>query len=324
MSVFDQRVAFKPFEYPECEKYSTAISHSFWLVSEWSFTSDVQDFHTALTEVERSAIKNTLLAISQIEVSVKKFWSRLGDRFPKPEFEIVGITFGESEVRHSAAYSHLLQVLGLNDDFTMLLQEPVIQGRVDYLTKYLKGASGSSNENYTLTLALFSLFVEATSLFGQFYIIRKFAASQNRLKDIDNVVQATQLEEVVHSLFGAFLLNLIKKEYPEWFNDSFYGKLARAAKKAYEAEERIVDWIFSAGELSFLPKDEVKSFLQHRFNEGLALIGAKPVFTISPKDEQKFEWFNNVLHNGVAVDFFHQKSVNYSKNMQSFTENDLF
>ena len=179
MSIFDKRVAFKPFEYPDILEYKNAINHSYWLVSEWNFISDIHDFKVKLDSVQRSIIKNAMLAISQIEVSVKKFWTKLGDRFPKAEFEQVGVTFGESEVRHSDAYSHLLQVLGLNNDFTELLENQWIQGRVDYLTKYLKGASDNSNENYTLTLTLFSIFIENVSLFSQFLVIKSFNKHMN-------------------------------------------------------------------------------------------------------------------------------------------------
>jgi ribonucleoside-diphosphate reductase beta chain len=282
-NIFEKRVAFKPFEYPEVTKYKDSINHSYWLVSEWSFISDIHDFNITLTEVEKNAVKNSLLAISQIEVSVKRFWTKLGDRFPKPEFEQVGVTFGESEVRHADAYSHLLQVLGLNDDFTQLLQNPVIQGRVDYLTKYLKGASDNSNENYTLTLTLFSIFIENVSLFSQFLIIKSFNKYMNILKDIDNVVQATQKEETIHAMLGAELIKYIREENPEWFNEEFYEKLNRACKKAYEAECKIIDWIFEKGELSFLSKDVVKEFIKNRFNESLEMLGADKVYEVDQK-----------------------------------------
>jgi len=215
--IFEKRVAFKPFEYPEITAFKDAINHSYWLVSEWSFISDIHEFKTKLSKVEKNIIKNALLAISQIEVSVKRFWTKLGDRFPKAEFEQVGVTFGESEVRHSDAYSHLLQVLGFNDEFSTLLNVPVIQGRVEYLTKYLKGASDNSNENYTLTLTLFSIFIENVSLFSQFVVIKSFNKHMNLLKDIDNVVQATQKEELVHAQFGSYIIDQIRKEKPEWF-----------------------------------------------------------------------------------------------------------
>ena len=323
MSIFDKRVAFKPFEY-DISQYKDAINHSYWLVSEWNFISDIHDFNVNLNEVEKNVIKNALLAISQIEVSVKKFWTNLGNRFPKAEFEQVGVTFGESEVRHADAYSHLLQVLGLNDDFNQLLQNPVIQGRVDYLTKYLKGASENSNENYTLTLTLFSIFIENVSLFSQFLIIKSFNKYRNVLKDIDNVVQATQKEEVIHALFGVYVIKLIQKEFPDWLNEDFYTKLYRACKKAYEAECNIIDWIFEKGELSFLPKDVVKEFIKDRFNVSLDMIGAEKVFDVDEEKLVSLKWFDDEIYAEVNTDFFHKKPVTYTKKSQAIKAEDLF
>lgn len=344
MSIFEKRVAFKPFEYPEVVKYKEAINHSYWLVSEWDFLSDIQDFHVKLSPVERNVIKNALLAISQIEISVKKFWTKLGDRFPKAEMDQVGVSFGEAEIRHSDAYSQLLEVLGLNDDFAALLQNPVIQGRVDYLTKYLKGDNKpkqkwyrrlfdiltkkkavSTNEEYTLSLALFSIFIENVSLFSQFLIIKSFNKYKNVLKDIDNVVQSTQQEERIHALFGIYLINQIKKEFPEWFNDAFYIKIKRACVKAYDAECAIIDWIFEEGELPFLSPGDVKEFIKNRFNESLQLIGAEPVFTnVDGKVLERLRWFDEEIDGQVTTDFFHKRPVTYSKKVLPVQAEDLF
>jgi ribonucleoside-diphosphate reductase beta chain len=324
MSIFDKRVAFKPFEYPDILEYKNAINHSYWLVSEWNFISDIHDFNVKLDDIQRSAIKNAMLAISQIEVSVKKFWTKLGDRFPKAEFEQVGVTFGESEVRHSDAYSHLLQVLGLNDEFNDLLENEWIQGRVDYLQKYLKGASDNSDEAYTLTLTLFSIFIENVSLFSQFLVIKSFNKHMNALKDIDNVVQATQKEEVIHALFGMYVIKQIQKEFPEWFNDDFYAKLYRACKKAFDAECRIIDWMFEAGELDFLPKDVVVEFVKNRFNDSLTMIGGTKVFDVDVEKLKSVKWFEDEIYAEVNTDFFHKKPVTYSKKVQAIKAEDIF
>lgn len=324
MSIFDKRVEFKPFEYPEIIAFRDAINHSYWLVSEWNFTSDIQDFHVNLNFIEKHAIKNAMLAISQIEVSVKRFWSDLGKRFPKAEFEQVGITFGESEIRHSEAYSHLLEVLGFNDDFTRLMQVPEIQGRVEYLQKYLAGASSSANEKYTLTLTLFSLFIENVSLFSQFLIIKAFNKHKNKLKTIDNVIQATMQEEDLHAKFGIHLINIIKKENPEWFDEIFYEKIYRACQKAYDAEARIVDWIFEAGELDFISEYQVKEFIKNRFNNSVLEIGGKKVFEVDVKVLEELAWFDEELLSEAGLDFFWKRPTQYSKKMQSITENDLF
>lgn len=324
MSIFDRRVAFKPFEYPKIDEFKKAIQHSYWLVSEWNFTSDIQDFRTKLTPEEQNTIKNSLLAISQIEISVKRFWTTIGTRLPKAEFEQVGVVFGESEVRHADAYSHLLEVLGLNDDFSMLMQNPAIQGRVDYLTKYLKGAADNSDESFALILTLFSIFVENVSLFSQFLIIKSFNKYKNILKDVDNVVQATQKEEMIHALFGVEIIKIIRSEFPEWFNEDFHAKIVRACKRAYESEEKIIEWIFEKGDLDHLTIHEVKEFTKDRFNQSLELIGYDPVFNIDRKVTDKLQWFDEEILAETAFDFFHKKSVGYSKNQKSVTESDLF
>ena len=104
--LFEKRINLKPYEYPHLYEYVPAIRHSYWIHSEFNFTSDIQDFKSRLSDTERSAIKNTMLAISQIEVAVKSFWGDLYHRVPKPEIGSVGSTFAESEVR-PVSYTHL-------------------------------------------------------------------------------------------------------------------------------------------------------------------------------------------------------------------------
>ena len=99
-------------------------------------------FKTKLSDLEKNAIKNTMLAISQIEVAVKSFWGDVYHKIPKPEIGSVGATFAESEVRHADAYSHLLEILGLNAEFKDLKKNPVIMKRV----RYLEAALASSKK----------------------------------------------------------------------------------------------------------------------------------------------------------------------------------
>ncbi|SDL29375.1 Ribonucleotide reductase, small chain [Salinimicrobium catena] len=100
MSIFEKRVNYKPFEYPEILKFTEAINKSFWVHSEVDFTADVQDFHSYLSPNEKQVVKRSLLAIAQIEVAVKSFWGDLYTHLPKPEFNGLGSTFAECEFRH--------------------------------------------------------------------------------------------------------------------------------------------------------------------------------------------------------------------------------
>ena len=120
-NIFSKRTNLKPYDYPNLNEYVDAIRHSYWVHTEFNFTSDIQDYKVHLNEKEKSAVERAMLAISQIEIAVKTFWGDIYKRMPKPEIGSVGATFAESEVRHADAYSHLIQLLGLNRKFENLL-----------------------------------------------------------------------------------------------------------------------------------------------------------------------------------------------------------
>jgi ribonucleoside-diphosphate reductase beta chain len=323
-NIFEKRINLKPYEYPQLYDYVPAIRHSYWIHTEYNFTSDIQDFKTRITDVERSAIKNTMLAISQIEVAVKGFWGDIYHKMPKPEVGAVGATFAESEVRHADAYSHLLEILGLNKEFKLLKKKPVMMKRVQYLETALKNAKSEDNKEYSESILLFSLFIEHVSLFSQFLIIMAFNKHKNMLKGISNVVEATSKEEQIHGDFGIDIIKIIKAENPEWFDAEHSATVQEMCKEAFKAESNIVDWIFEAGELDFLPKALVNEFIKDRFNKSLTSIGIEPVFEVDETLLKDAEWFDDEIIGTKHGDFFVKRSVNYTKRAQSITEDDLF
>ena len=323
-NIFEKRINLKPYEYPELYEYVPAIRHSYWIHSEFNFTSDIQDFKARLSSSERNAIKNTMLAISQIEVAVKSFWGDIYHKIPKPEIGSVGATFAESEVRHADAYSHLLEILGLNKEFEALKKKPVIMKRVQYLENALSNSKSEVESEYSESVLLFSLFIEHVSLFSQFLIIMAFNKHKNMLKGISNVVEATSKEEQIHGDFGIDLIKIIKTENPEWFNEDYEIRIQEMCKKAYDAESGIIDWIYEEGELDFLPKNQVKEFIKDRFNRSLVSIGVEKVFETDDSLLELTEWFNDEIIGTKHGDFFVKRSINYSKRTKSITADDLF
>jgi len=323
-NIFEKRINLKPYEYPQLYEYVPAIRHSYWIHTEFNFTSDIQDFKTRLNDSERSAIKNTMLAISQIEVAVKGFWGDIYHKMPKPEIGSVGSTFAESEVRHADAYSHLLEILGLNEEFKMLKKKPVMMKRVQYLETALKNAKSEDNKEYAESVLLFSLFIEHVSLFSQFLIIMAFNKHKNMLKGISNVVEATSKEEQIHGDFGIDLIKIIKNENPDWFDADHHAKIKLMCEEAFASESTIVDWIFEKGELDFLPKAVVNEFIKNRFNNSLESIGIDKIFEVDEILLAETEWFDDEIIGTKHGDFFVKRSINYSKRTQSITSDDLF
>lgn len=322
--IFKFRLNLKPFEYPELEAYKEAIQHSYWLFSEFNYTSDIQDFKVNVNESERNVIKNAMLAIAQVEVAVKTFWGDLYHRMPKPELGSVGYTFAESEVRHHDAYSNLLEILGLNNEFEKINEIPALIERVNYLTKSSILAKSESNRDYTLSILLFSLFIEHVSLFSQFLIIMAFNKYKNLFKGMSNAIEATSKEEQIHGLFGIDLINIIREEKPEYFDESLKQEVIAACELAYSSEAKVIDWIYEKGDLDFLPKAIVKEFVKNRLNNSLESIGYERIFDVDLEMVEQTDWFDDEVVATKHVDFFVKRSINYSKRTQSITEDDLF
>ena len=322
--IFKSRTNILPYEYPQLLAYKDAIRHSYWIDTEFNFTEDIQDFKVTITPSERDVIKKTMLAIAQIEVNVKTFWADMYKRMPITEVGDVGMTFAESEVRHKDAYARLLRILGLEKEFQSVIEVPAIAGRLKYLKKYLDGTRSRDDKMYTKSVLLFSLFIEHVSLFSQFLIMMSFNKEKNVFKGISNVVEATSKEEEIHGNFGAEIINIIKKENPEWFDEEFEELIYSACKKAYTAECDILDWIFEKGELKFLSKETIQNFIKNRFNNSLEKIGMKSIFEVDSELLRSTEWFDIEILGTKEGDFFYKKSVDYNKKSKSITEDDLF
>lgn len=323
-NIFKPRVNILPYEYPQLLAYKDAIRHSYWIDTEFNFTTDIDDFKTKVTEEEREVIKRTMLAIAQIEVSVKTFWADMYKRMPITEIGDVGMTFAESEVRHKDAYARLLRILGLEEEFEHVIEIPAIKNRINYLKKYLDGTRSRDDKMYTKSVLLFSLFIEHVSLFSQFLIMMSFNKDRNIFKGISNVVEATSKEEDIHGNFGSEIINIIKEENPDWFDEEFNDLIYSACKKAYQAECGILDWIFEKGELDFLSKETIKNFIMKRFNNSLERIGMEPMFDVDPLETEKTLWFDVEITSTKEGDFFYKKQIDYNKKSKSITADDLF
>jgi len=324
MSIFEPRINILPYQYPELLQYKDAIRHSYWIHTEFNFTADINDWMIKVTDQEKEVIKRAMLAIAQIEVNVKTFWADMYKRMPISEIGEVGMTFAESEVRHQNAYAHLLTLLGLQKEFESVVEVPAIKHRIKYLTKYLDGTRSKSDKLYTKSVLLFSLFIEHVSLFSQFLIMMSFNKEKNLFKGISNVVEATSKEEDIHGNFGAEIINVIKVEHPEWFDEEFEQLIISACEKAYAAECKVLDWIFEKGELEFLSKDVIKEFVKNRFNNSLNKIGIDNLFDINIELLEPTMWFDVEIKSTKEGDFFYKKSIDYNKKSKSITKDDLF
>jgi ribonucleoside-diphosphate reductase beta chain len=229
-----------------------------------------------------------------------------------------------TEVIHNNAYERLISILDMEDVFEENLKLDFIQGRVNYLKKYTHRFYKDSKKQYLYAITLFTLLVENVSLFSQFYVINWFARYRNVLKDTDQQVKYTRNEERIHAMVGMKIINTIREELPELFDDELEDRIIAAAHEAFKAESKIIDWVVNGIDEEGLSADILKEFIKNRINSSLDEIGFQQPFEIDEKLLESTMWFEEELHGNNMTDFFHSRPVEYSKKSQSFDEGDLF
>jgi len=322
--IFNEQVSRKPDNYPWTQDFIEAMHNGFWTHREFNFSSDVQDFRVNLTEQQKQIIIRALSTIGQLEISVKKFWAKLGDNLPHPSLNDLGYTMAHVEVIHGDAYERLLEILGIDDNFEKILELDIIKGRVNYLRKHLHKFHDNNKKQFIYSLILFTLFVENIALFSQFYTISYFGRFLNLLKDTNKQVEYTSREENLHAMIGIKIINTIRQEYPELFDKELEDKILYESKEAVKYECEIIDWIVNGYEDKNLNSPLLKEFIKFRLNDSLTQIGYSPVFEIDNDLLSKTSWFDEQILGNNMTDFFHSRPVEYSKKALSFDIETLF
>ncbi len=317
MGIFDKRLNYKPFEYPEVMQFVDSMNASFWVHKEIDFTADVQDFKSNLTELEQEIVKRSLLSIAQVEIGVKLFWGDLYSHFPKPEFNNLGATFAECEVRHGEAYARLLEVLGFNKDFENLVDFPVFKKKLELIENSLY-----THTDVVSKLLFFTIVIENSSLFSQFANILAFTRFKGYLKNTSNIIAWTSIDEQNHADAGVYLLNKLDSE--GHLTEEVKNRMAQEVKIYIDYESELLSWIYEKGELDFFTKEDMLNFMKYRVDNSLQKIGIKKLFNVSTEQYRPMKWFDEEVFANEMDDFFAKRPTAYTKHDKSIHAEDLF
>ena len=308
MGLFDKRIPYKPFEYPE---YYTEgwlpVQQAHWLHTEIPMSGDVKDWNERLTPAEKNLVGNILLGFAQTECAVSDYWTlNVVKWFPKHEIQQMAMAFGSNETVHAVAYSYLNETLGL-EDFEAFLHEPATAERFDNLVTY----TGTDPVGIGRSLAIFSAFAEGVSLYSAFAVLYSFQL-RNLLKGIGQQMKWSVRDESLHSKMGCRLFNHMCDEIPTLKKDC-QKDIKKAAEIMIDLEEKYIDKIFEMGDLENLTSYDLKQFVRQRTNEKLKELGYKGIFKYDKKAAENLDWFYHLTGGHTHTDFFAIRPTDYSK-----------
>ena len=311
MGLFDERIPYKPFEYPE---YYTEgwlpQAQAFWLHTEIPMSGDVKDWNEKLTESEKSLVGNILLGFAQTECAVSDYWTQKVVRwFPKHEIQQMAMMFGSQETIHAVAYSYLNETLGL-EDFEAFLHEPATAERFENLVSY----DGIHPVGIATSLALFSAFAEGVSLYSAFAVLYSFQL-RNLLKGIGQQMKWSVRDESLHSKMGCRLFRHMCEEMPS-LKEHVKKDVLDAASLMLELEEKYIDKMFEQGDIENLKAKDLKNFIRKRINEKIVELGYNDhanYFEFDSDSASELDWFYHLTGGVTHTDFFAIRPTDYSK-----------
>ena len=311
MSLFKERIPYKPFEYPEYYNDGwLKQAQAFWLHTEIPMQGDVKDWKEKLTKEEKNLVGNILLGFAQTECAVSDYWTqKVVGWFPKHEIQQMAMMFGSQETIHAVAYSYLNETLGL-ENFEAFLQDKATMDRFDNLVAY----KGTELVGIAKSLAIFSAFAEGVSLYSAFAVLYSFQL-RNLLKGIGQQMKWSVRDESLHSKMGCRLFRHMCKEMPNLLEEC-RDDVTTAATAMLKAEEKYIDKMFELGDIENLRAYDLKQFIRKRLNEKLQELGYFDLgeyFAFDEDGATKLDWFYHLTGGHTHTDFFAVRPTDYSK-----------
>lgn len=315
MSGIFEKVKHIDERYNHLEKYVHTMYRGFWtpaIYEQGINEVDVPHFNNQMTFVEQESIRRAISLISLVEDKVKIYWPTLVIDLPQTVVGDVGGLFGQSEVTHRRSYHALAEALNVN--LEEYFKHPDLEGRIKYLSKHIENDPKIVGKKRVLKkLVLFTALVERISLFTWFYYLMSFANKNKGLKTISALQTTTCCEESLHYNFGIDLINIIKEQYPQLWDDYLVDLVSKNITDAYNAELKLIDWVFEKGVPDHITKEELLNFLKDNFNTVSKDLKLDLDFGVDEKlFEEKNSWFNRKVFITGEPDFFDSPVGSYS------------
>ncbi len=307
MSLLDANPVYKPFRYPWCYDAWLIQQQIHWLPEEVSLADDVQDWHKKLSSPERHLLTQIFRFFTQADIEVNNCYMKNYSRVFKPtEVSMMLAAFSNIETVHIAAYSHLLDTIGMPEtEYSAFLHYKQMKDKYDYMQLF----GVESNSDIAKTLAVFGAFTEGLQLFASFAILMNFPRF-NKMKGMGQIVTWSVRDETLHTQSIIRLFRTFIGEFPEVWTDEFQEDIYQACRTIVHHEDAFINLAFELGPIEGLTADEIKKYIRYIGDIRLTQLGLQPIFHIQ---ENPLPWLDAMLNAVEHTNFFENRATEYSK-----------
>jgi ribonucleoside-diphosphate reductase beta chain len=306
LKLTDERNYYKPFTYPWAFEAFMASEQMHWLWTEVPMLEDVSDWKNKLTESEKRFLTHILRFFTQGDIDVSGAYVRnYLPVFPQPEIRMMLSSFAAREAVHIAAYSHLIETLGLPETtYNEFLQYQEMRDKHEFVAEFLKQDRGTIAQQ----IAVFSAFTEGMQLFSSFVMLLNFSRF-GKMKGMGQIIAWSIADESLHCESMTKLFREFIKENRDIWTDDLKAQIYSIAERMVELEDKFIELAYGVNEMEGLSHEEVKKYIRYIADRRLIAIGMKGIFKVK---KNPLPWVDGML-GATHTNFFEQKVVDYAK-----------
>ncbi|TNE67535.1 MAG: ribonucleotide-diphosphate reductase subunit beta [Alphaproteobacteria bacterium] len=305
--LLEERHVYKPFRYPWAYEAWLTQQQIHWLPEEVPLAEDVRDWARKLSDSEKNLLTQIFRFFTQSDIEVNNCYMKHYTKVFKPtEVQMMLAAFSNMETIHIAAYSHLLDTLGMPEtEYSAFLRYKEMKDKYDYMQQF-----GSDDlRSVALTLAVFGAFTEGLQLFASFAMLLNFPRF-NKMKGMGQIISWSVRDESLHCESIVKLFKTLTSENPELWDESLKTEITEACKTIVEHEDAFIDLAFGMGPIEGLKGEEVKQYIRYIANRRLLQLGLEEVYDA---DKNPLPWLDSMLNAVEHTNFFENRATEYSK-----------
>ena len=320
LKLTDERSYFKPFNYAWA--YDAWLKHeqSHWLHTEVPMNEDVKDWKSKLSDAEKGFLTNIFRFFTQGDIDVAGgYINNYLPNFPQPEVRMMLAGFAAREALHVAAYSHLIETLGMPEStYNEFLEYEAMKEKHDYLQEL--SMETQDQKTIATNIAAFSAFTEGMQLFSSFIMLLNFPR-HGKMKGMGQIVTWSIVDETLHAENMIKLFREYVNENLELWNDDLKGKIYTIAEKMVELEDKFIDLAFAMGDMDNLTPDDVKKYIRYICDRRLISLGLKGIFKVK---KNPLPWVEEMINAPTHTNFFENRSTDYARGALSGDWGDVW
>jgi ribonucleoside-diphosphate reductase beta chain len=298
---------YKPFTYPWAYEAWETQQKIHWLPDEVPLADDVRDWKHNISESERHLLTQIFRFFTQADIEVNNCYMQHYSRVFKPtEVQMMLAAFSNTETIHIAAYSHLLDTIGIPEtEYMAFLKYKEMKDKYDYMSEF----GVDTKEDIALTLAVFGGFTEGLQLFASFAILLNFPRF-GKMKGMGQIVTWSVRDETLHTNSIIKLFRTFIQENPEIWTEDLKSKIYNACTTIVHLEDAFIDLAFELGPIEGLTAREVKQYIRYIGDRRLSQLGLKEVYMT---DKNPLPWLDEILNGVEHANFFENRVTEYTK-----------